>query len=235
MTPRIHLCLDCRMFKCTVVCAVCRPSVRCPSVVVKFSHFRLFVWNSWTKFNETWQEARYQRPLPKFVLLADPKNKIAARPPIDWEISDFSPLKPLNRIQWNLTGSKTLTSSTTFMFFGPNGKKDGHPALTWLRHFRLLHWNRWRQFNGTWQEARSQSPRLPLWNHWKKFNETECEARSQRPLPRLWFSERSEKQDGCIGLWLTETFFLIFLWHRLTEFNEIWSKISTSSTNCMAT
>ena len=56
-------------------------------------------------------------------------------------------------------------------------------ASDWLRHFRLLLWNRLAEFNETWQEARSQ-----------------------RPLPSLCFSGRSEKQDGCPGLWLAETF-----------------------------
>ena len=56
-------------------------------------------------------------------------------------------------------------------------------ASDWLRHFRLLLWNRWMEFNETWQEARSQGP-----------------------LPSLCFSGRSEKQDGCSGLWLAETF-----------------------------
>ena len=27
-------------------------------------HFRLLLWNRWMEFNETWQEARSQRPLP---------------------------------------------------------------------------------------------------------------------------------------------------------------------------
>ena len=56
-------------------------------------------------------------------------------------------------------------------------------ASDWLRHFRLLLWNRWMEFNETWQEARSQ-----------------------RPLPSLCFSGQSEKQDGRPGLWLAETF-----------------------------
>ena len=44
----------------------------------------------------------------------------------------------------------------------------------WLRHFPLLLWNRWTEFNETWQEGRSQ-----------------------RPLPCLWFfSGWSEKEDG---------------------------------------
>ena len=52
-----------------------------------------------------------------------------------------------------------------------------------LRHFRLLLWNRWTEFNETWQESRSQCP-----------------------LQSLCFSGRSEKQDGRPGLWLAETF-----------------------------
>ena len=81
-------------------------------------------------------------------------------------------------------------------------------ASDWPRHFRLL-----------------------LWNHWTEFNETWQEARSQHPLPSLCFSGRSEKQDGCPGLWLADTFstsslkLLIGIQQNLTG-----SKISMSST-----
>ena len=220
-------------------------------------HFRLFLWNRWTEFKETWQEARSQRPLPSCVFRADQKNKMAAL------------------------------------------------ASDWLRHFRLLLWNRWTEFNETWQEARSQRRliclcfsgrsekqdgcpglwlaeiffdfssetaernstkldrkqdlnvlyqvcvfradrknkmaalasdwlwhfRLLLWNLWMEFNETWQEARSQRPLPILCLSGRSEKQDGRPGLWLAETFST----SPLKPLNGIQrhltvSKISTSST-----
>ena len=53
-----------RRLKVTIV-IMCCPSVRRPSVV-NFSHFRLLLWNHWTEFNETWQEARTQHPLPSF-------------------------------------------------------------------------------------------------------------------------------------------------------------------------
>ena len=196
-----------------------RPSV-CPSVV-NFSHFRLLLWNGWTEFNETWQEARSQRPLPS-LCFSGRSEKQDGRPGL-WLAETFStsPLKPLNGIQRNLTGSKILMSSTKFVFLGPIGKtrwppwpligwdifdfssetaernstkldrkqdlnvlyqvcvfradrKNKMAALTpdWLRHFRLLLWNRSTEFNETWQEARSQSlpPSLCFSGWWVNKN-----------------------------------------------------------------
>ena len=220
-------------------------------------HFRLLLWNCWTEFNETWQEARSQCPLPS-LCFSGRLEKQDGRPGL-WLAESFStsPLKPLNGIQRNLTGSKILTSSTKFVFFGPIGKrrwplwpligwdifdfssdtsewnstkldrkqdlnvlyqvcvfradqKNKMSALTsdWLRHFRLLIWNRWTEFNETCQEARSQCP-----------------------LPSLCFSGRSEKQDGRPGLWLAETFSTAPLkpLHGI-QGNLTGSKISMSST-----
>ena len=82
-------------------------------------HFPLVLWNSWIEFNETWQKASSQRPLPSlFFFRAGPKNNMATLAS-DWlrHILTF-PLKLLNGIQGNLTGSKILTSSTKFVFFG---------------------------------------------------------------------------------------------------------------------
>ena len=195
-------------------------------------HFRLLLWNRWTEFNETWQEAISQRPLPSLCFSCQ-SEKQDGRPGL-WLAETFStsPLKRLNGIQRNLTGSKISTPSTKFVFFEPIGKTKWPPwpligwdifdfssetaeqnstkldrmqdlnalyqvcvfqadqknkmaalASDWLRHFRLLLWNRWTEFNETWHEARSQ-----------------------RPLPSLCFSGWSEKQDGRLGLWLAETF-----------------------------
>ena len=57
------------------------------------------------------------------------------------------------------------------------------PSVVNFSNFQLLLWNRWTEFNETWQEVRSQCP-----------------------LPSLCFSGQSEKQDGHPSLWLTETF-----------------------------
>ena len=241
---------------CDHALSVVRPSSVRPSVV-NFSHFQLLLWNHRTEFNETWQEARSQRPLPSLCFWGR-LEKQDGRPGL-WLAEAFStsPLKPLNGIQRNLTGSKISTSSTKFVFFGLIGKARWPPwpligwdifdfssetaernstkldrkqdlnvlyqvcvfradrkskmaalASDWLRHFRLLLWNRWTEFNKTWQEARSQSPQ-----------------------PSLCFSGRSEKQDGRPGLWLAETFSTspLKLLNRIQQ-NLTGSKISKTST-----
>ena len=94
-------------------------------------HFGLLLWNRWTEFKETWQEARSQRSLPSFCFLGR-SEKQDGRPGL-WLAETFltSSLKPLNGIQQNLTGSKISTPSTKFVFFGQIEKQDGHPGL-WL-------------------------------------------------------------------------------------------------------
>ena len=147
-------------------------------------HFRLLLWNHWTEFNETWQNARSQRPLPS-LCFSGRSEKQDVRPGL-WLAETFSTssLKPLKGIQRNLTGSKISMSSIKLVLFGPIEKnKMAALASDWLRHFPLL-----------------------LWNHRTEFNETWQNARSQRPLPSLCISGRSEKQDGRPGLWLAETF-----------------------------
>ena len=93
------------------------------SVIRKLSHFQLLLWNRWTEFNETWQDARSQRPLPS-LCFSGWSEKQDGRPSL-WLAETFltSSLKPMNKIQRNLTGSKISTSSTKFVFFGPVGKK----------------------------------------------------------------------------------------------------------------
>ena len=89
-------------------------------------HFRL-LWNRLTEFNETWQEARSQRPLPS-LCFSGRSEKQDGHPGL-WLAETFStsPLKPLNGIQRNLTGRKIYTPSTKFVFFEPIGKTRWSP------------------------------------------------------------------------------------------------------------
>ena len=120
--------------KCTIVITRCPSSVVRPSVclsvcpsVVNFSNFQFLLWNCWTEFDETWQEARSQHPLPS-LCFSGRSEKQDGRPGL-WLAETFltSPIKPLNGIQRNLTGSKIWTSSTKFVFFGPIGKTRWPP------------------------------------------------------------------------------------------------------------
>ena len=92
-------------------------------------HFRLLLWNRWTEFNETWQEARSQCPL-RSLCFSGRLEKQDGRPGL-WLAETFStsPLKLLNGIQRNLTGSKISMSSTKFVFFGPIRKQKWPPWL----------------------------------------------------------------------------------------------------------
>ena len=219
-------------------------------------HFWL-LWNCRTEFNESWQEARSQRPLPSLCFLGRSEKQNGS--PGLWLAETFStsPLKPLNGIQRNLIGSKISTPSTKFVFFGPIGKTrwPPWPLIGWdifdfsseteERNSKKL--DRMQDLNALYQVCVFRADRknkiaalasdwlrhfrLLLWNCWTEFNETLQEARSQRPLPSLCFSGRTEKQNGRPGLWLAETFSTSLLkplnWiHQ----NLIGSKISTPST-----
>ena len=89
---------------------------------------------------------------------------------IGWEIFDFSD-ETAERISKKLDRKQDLNVLYQVCVFRADRKnKMAAPASDWLRHFRLLLWNRWTEFNKTWQERRSQCP-----------------------LPSMCFSGRSEK------------------------------------------
>ena len=104
-------------------------------------------------------------------------------PLIGWDIFDFSS----ETTEWNSWKLDSKQDRNVLykvcVFRTDRWNKIAALVSDWLRHFRLLLWNCWTEFNETWQEARSQ-----------------------RPLPSLCFSSRSEKQDGRLGLWFAETF-----------------------------
>ena len=224
---------------CDHALSVVRPSsVRHPSVI-NFSYFRLLLWHHWTEFNKTWQEARTQHPLPS-LCFSDRSEKQDGRPGL-WLAETFStsPLKRLNGIQRNLTGSKISTSSTKFVFFRPIGKTrwPPWPLIGWdifdfsseIAERNSTKLDRKQDLNVLYQVCVFQADRknkmaaltsdwlrhfwLLLWNRWTEFKETWREARSQCPLPSLCFwADRKNKMAALASDWLRH--FRLLLWNR---------------------
>ena len=161
--------------------------------------------------------SRSQLPLPS-LYFSSRSEKQDGRDCL-WLAEPFwtSPLKPLNRFQRNLTGSKILTSSTKFVFFGPlgNTRSPPWPLISWdnfnfseTAERNSTELDRKQDLNVLYQVCIFRADQknkmaalasdwlihfgLILWNRWREFNETLQEAISQQPLPSLYFSGRSE-------------------------------------------
>ena len=90
-------------------------------------HFRLLS-NCWTEINGNWQEAWSQCPLPSLFYSCRSENQDGC-PGLWLAETFFTSLKPLNGIQWNLTGSKISTSSTCSLYFSCRSvNKYGYPG-----------------------------------------------------------------------------------------------------------
>ena len=122
-------------------------------------HFRLLFLNSWTEFNETWQEARSQCPLPN-LCVSSRSEKQYGHPGI-WLAETFSTSsETAERNSTKLDRKQDLNVLYQVCVFRTDQKNKMAALVSdWLRHFRLL-WNRWTEFNETWQKARFQR-RLP--------------------------------------------------------------------------
>ena len=81
------------------------------------------------------------------VFRANQKNKMVARHTICWDIFDFSSSATAER-NWQEARSQCHLRSLCFRTDWKN--KMAAPACDWLRHFRLLLWHRWTEFNETW-------------------------------------------------------------------------------------
>ena len=162
-------------------------------------HFRLLLWNGWTEFNESWQEARSQCPLPS-LCYSGRLEKQDSRPGL-WLAETFStsPLKLLNWIQRNLIGIKISTSSTKFVFFGPIGKTRWPP-------WPLIGWD---IFDFSSETAELNSTKLDRKQDFNVLYQV-C----------IFRANQKNKMAAQVSYWLRN--FQLFLSNRWTEFKETW-------------
>ena len=76
---------------------------------------------------------------------------------LTFHIFDFSETAKLNSTKLDRKQDLNVLYKVC-VFWADRKNKMAALASDWLRHFRLLLWNRWTEFNETWQEARSQCP-----------------------------------------------------------------------------
>ena len=172
-------------------------------------HFRLLLWNRWTEFNETWQEARSQRPLPSLCLFGPiGKTRWVPLPLIGWDIFDFS--------------SETAEQNSSKL-----DRKQGLNVLYQVCVFRADWKNKmapwpligWDIFDFSSETTERNSTKLERKQDLNVFYQV-C----------IFFGQ-SEKQDGRPGLWLAETFSTSSLKpQNRIHWNYTVSKISTPST-----
>ena len=164
-------------------------------------HFRLLLRNRWTEFKETWQQARSECPLPS-LCISGRSEKQDGRPDL-WLAETFStsPLKQLNRIQRNLTGSKISMSSTMFVFLGPIGK------ISW-RPWPLIGWD---IFDFSSETAKRNSTKLDRKQALKVLYQV-CVFRAFRKNKIAALPSNSLRH------------FRLLLWNRWTESKKLGSK-----------
>ena len=174
-------------------------------------HFRLLLWNHRTKFNETWQEARSQRPLPSLCLSGRSvkKNKMVAL------TSDL--LRHFRLLLWNCWRefNKAWQEARS---------QCPLPSLCFSGRLEKTRWPPWPLigwdiFDFSSETVEGNSTKLDRKQDLNVLYQV-CVFRADR-----------KKQDGRPGLWLAETFST----SSLKPLNDIpriltGSKISTSST-----
>ena len=209
------------------------------------------------EFNETWQEARSQRPLPSLCFPSLSDNKMAA-PTSDWLIY-------ILLILWNrwMEFNETLKEARSQRHLSrlclrvDLNTKMAAMASDWLRHFRRLLWNSWTEFNETLQEGRSQRP-LPslcfladMKLRWPPLTmiDWDFSTSSLQPVNGIKQNLTGSKvsmsstkfvffglignQVGSPGLWLAKTFSTSLKPQNGIQRNLTGNKNWTSATKCM--
>ena len=197
-------------------------------------YFRLLLWNRWTEFNETWREARSQRPVPSLWFFFGPieKKKQDSRPSL-WLAETFSTSSLKQWTEFNETWQEARSPSPLpgLCFSGWSVKRwppwlligwDIFDFFSEIAERNSTKLDRKQTLNDLYQVCVFRADRnnkmvalaydwlrnfrLLLCNRWTEFNETWQETRSKRLLPILCYLGRSQKQDGRHGLWLAEAF-----------------------------
>ena len=125
------------------------------SPVGNSSHFRLLLWNHWTDFNESYQEARSQRPLP-CVCFSGRSEKQDGRPASDW-LRYFRHLLFTRLTEFNDTKkARSQRPHPSLCFFWPIRKTRWPPGLWFAETFSTSPLKPLNRIQRNLKEAKSQ-------------------------------------------------------------------------------
>ena len=140
----LHISYKSQVHYCDHALSVVRPSVRRPSLT-----FHIFDFSSETaKRNSTFTGSKISTFSTKFVFFGPfGKTRWPPWPLIGWDIFDFFS-ETAERNSTKLDRKQDLNVLYQVCVFRADRKnKMAALASDWLRHFRLLLWNRWTEFN----------------------------------------------------------------------------------------
>ena len=95
-------------------------------------HFRLLLWHRLTEFNQTWQEARFQRPIPSLFFGPIGNPRLLSWPLIGWDIFDFSSERNSTKLD-----RKQDLNVLCQVFSGRSEKQDGRRGLWFAETFSI--------------------------------------------------------------------------------------------------
>ena len=159
-------------------------------------HFRLLLWNRGTEFNETWQEARSQHPLPSLCFSGWSENKMVALA-CDW-LRNFRLLLCNCWTEFNETVQEARSQSPlpSVCSSGPWEKQDGCPGLWLAEKFSTS----LKPLNGIQRNLTGNK----IWTSSTKFV--------------FFLANQKNKMATLVSDWLRH--FGLFLWNHWTACNE---------------
>ena len=110
-------------------------------------YFWLLLWNPLTEFNENLTGSKISKSSTKFVFFGPIfKTRWPPCPLIGWDIFDFSS-ETVGGNSTNFDRKQDLNVHQVCVFWVDRKKKMAALASDWPRHFLLLLWKHWTEFN----------------------------------------------------------------------------------------
>ena len=212
-------------------------------------HFQLLLWNGWKEFQWNLTGSKISTSPTKFVFFGlIGKTRWLPWTLISWDIFNFSS-ETAEQNSTKLDRKQDLNVLYQVCVFQADGKnKMAALASDWLRHYQLLLWNRWTEFQWNltgskistsstkfmffWPIRKTRWPPWPLYG-WETFDFS-CETAEQNSTKLDRKQDLNVLYQVCVFRPIRKTRWpswpligwdmQLLLWNRWTEFKETWQE-----------